>query len=320
MFAAISASAWALTHVVTKGETISEIAQKFVKGKVYGKSGGIEKILASNPQVKNANLILAGDTLVIPSDEALPAVAQQTEQDVLVRAPANEFASASQDISLRRSYFEVTPDFSFTRLDGMEKASGAKAVLLSSLNYGASAAWHQVWSEIYETAARVSTEKISFRNASTRTLENASSYYSSLSLSGSARIGTRTKLAAALGVGEQIFHRASSLSTATIDKVFIPRFDLGLSQTLITASPFLIGVGLRAGVLLPGSTESYDIRTGYAYHATLYIRQVSSLDPSVERLSLAIFFGGSKQNTSLVDNSRHDLGLALGYKWEFDGK
>jgi len=315
----LCASAWAaLTHVVKKGETLSEIAQRFVKGPVYGRSGGLAKILESNPKLVDANRILAGSTLVLPGEVGLPEPAPASDPSERAVNPAP--SPSTREEPRRRSFWELTPVFSFTRLDGVENVTGSQAVLLSSLNYGGHFAWHQVWNEVYRSFARVGAENIRFRNASNRILENASGISSSISLGGTARVAAGTQVGVELGLAEQIFHRASSTNTVAIDRVFVPGLDVRLSQTLIKASPFLVGIEAQAGVLFPASTESYKVRTGYGYRATLFLRQVSSEDPDLERLDLRVYLSGSEQNTSLVGNSRRDLGMSLGYKWEFDAQ
>lgn len=62
-FAGVTASAWAVTYVVRKGEVLSEIIYRDIPGRIYGKNGNLAKILQLNPEIKDPNKIVDGQKI-----------------------------------------------------------------------------------------------------------------------------------------------------------------------------------------------------------------------------------------------------------------
>lgn len=59
-------------YVVQKGDTLSEIALKVSGRKVYGKKGGLKKLLALNPMLKRSSLLAVGDIVIVSKNEEPP--------------------------------------------------------------------------------------------------------------------------------------------------------------------------------------------------------------------------------------------------------
>src|SRR5689334_17663417 len=68
----MAASAYAFTYVVKEGDSLSTIAARTLQGRIYGKEGGIQKLVALNPEIENPNFILPGQEIrLAPEDAAL---------------------------------------------------------------------------------------------------------------------------------------------------------------------------------------------------------------------------------------------------------
>ncbi|MGB0453371.1 MAG: LysM peptidoglycan-binding domain-containing protein [Bacteriovoracaceae bacterium] len=101
------------TYMVQEGETLSEIALKFLGGKKLWNlnQGPMKELMALNPQIKSPDFILAGDTLVIPSRSV-------ANDDVNVGAkPVKKKAKSQVHWSDEDRRNSLNPDFTFLKFE-----------------------------------------------------------------------------------------------------------------------------------------------------------------------------------------------------------
>ncbi len=85
VFAGLTASAWAYTYVVKKGDVLSRVVHELVPGQVWGKHGSIKKVIALNPHVKNPDFIFPGDKIKIEAVENIVSEETNTDSPVTCR-------------------------------------------------------------------------------------------------------------------------------------------------------------------------------------------------------------------------------------------
>jgi hypothetical protein len=131
------------------------------------------------------------------------------------------------------------------------------------------------------------------------------------------KIGPTSSVEVSASEGEEIYHHAVDANTINMDRVLTPRMDLGLSQELFRAKPFTLGLGFRVGLLLPASGSDYTTKLGYAYQAALFLKQFDPKLSDFARLRLSAIYNEVRQNSSILNQVRRDLGLELSYGWSF---
>lgn len=73
-------SAQAFSYTVKKGDTLANIVRKNYTGPVFGKNGGVAKLLEINPHIKNFDLIEPGMTLTLNKELLKPGIIDNVEQ------------------------------------------------------------------------------------------------------------------------------------------------------------------------------------------------------------------------------------------------
>jgi hypothetical protein len=330
VFVALTASAFALTYVVKKGDTLSGIAGQTLHGKIYGETGGLKKLVLLNPDLKNPDLIFPGDKINLSEDDYVLAEASAGLAGANRRPAEIEFEKAadqslevvkpeaiapSQEEKEGYSLLETNPRFFYTRIDGIEPDNGSTGKLLSKLNYGISGSWRQLWSESFESYVTLGVTRFNLTSATNRMLENSKQTLADLEAGVRWHLTDKTVMLFSLGAGDEIFYRASSTSVVTIDSVMVPKLNFGLTQDLITKKPFTLGAELKLTGLSPTSTDSYSVKTGWAYQGRLFVKQ----EPKSSSLTLStgVFYGARHQNTSYVNQKRTDVGIDFGLSWSF---
>lgn len=94
IFTSVAHATEPLIYVVKKGDTVSTIAQKEIGSPIYSKNGSIAKLLALNPWIKNKDLVLAGQPLVVGrSEESHPLASKASSEPMPNRSLASEDAT-----------------------------------------------------------------------------------------------------------------------------------------------------------------------------------------------------------------------------------
>ena len=141
--------------VVKRGDTLSEIAQRYLGSPVYPKDGSLSKLKSANPGINDLDLLLPGQTIelgILPK-EAISSSQPTEESDRLpadlVVAPDGplkevpQSASAKSEESSDQSFF-ISPELLFTQINAVDKVNGG-TLRATDGNYGINLGYSQKW-------------------------------------------------------------------------------------------------------------------------------------------------------------------------------
>jgi hypothetical protein len=310
-------------YVVQPGDVLSRIAQKTLGSPIYNqKTGTLRKILALNPQIKNPDFILPGWEIRLDGGRRLAS--EEAPLTAPISANASEFPNYSNvpvvasPQSHQSGEIEILPEFSFFRINAIDKASGAQATLLSNLNVGAQLNWKQNWSDSFQTALSLHTLSTSAAAPDPKNLSPSSQEVSGFDLGTSFALNTRVWLDFTLGDNQELLARSMNTTTITLDRLFVPQATAGIHFTLVQSGAFSVGAGGSAGYLFQTtSPNGYTMLGGMAYTGQLGLTErLGNPSDSWGDLVGRVFYDSQTQNTSFTYQTRQDLGVMLGIRFK----
>lgn len=313
-------SAVAYTYRAKAGDTLSEVLYQHLGPPIYGAKGCLRYTALKN-KMSNVNTIFPGQEIEIPSLEEWSQqngerkVASGEEKKMEEKQPEIANISAPPNppapAFLPHSEIEVLPSFSFLQVEGLERSNSSRAVLISRLVSGADFSWSQLWSERVKTYALLGAKKITIESASSRTLLNGSQTYSKIEFGSKLRLLDHVEVGVGVGAEEQVLYRAVSATEVQIDAVPMPVARGSLAYEFARARPLSAGVQVGASYYFPVNTVIYNTGHGASYDGKLFLTHET---PAV-RLRTGFYYGINKQETSLLDFTRTDMGVELGMSW-----
>lgn len=323
----IAAGVFASSYIVKHNDTLSEIASRTARGKIYGRGGSLQKLLVLNPQIKDADRIYAGQTIrlsrganTLAQRQKLKSYDTLGEDDLSNRSPAsdeNVVASAIVPAAELngRLLLEVTPSFYYSRIDATELSNSSEGHLLSGLNARIDATLKYLWSERLASFASVGLARYNFSVPTNVALDGSRFMNTKLETGIRWQALPTTALLVSLGAQDEIFYRSTSPSTVKIDSLMVPRLTVGVGQDIYTKGLFTLGTELQFSALAARTTDLYRVKAGQAYRGRLFvIRQPKSPGLSV---ATGMFYGQQFQNTDLLEMKRSDLGVDFALTWSF---
>lgn len=335
-----TASAFAYTYVVKEGDVLSEIADRTIAGKIYGKEGGIEILKDLNPQIENPDLIYPGDKINLYDEDAAlsesrpapegpraPAgdvpVAEPTATQIaptvsqteapLCEAPKNSRLEIAP-VFRRGASLALTPHFSFLSLESQDVATQAHSTVASKYDVGLTVGYIQNWSETFRSNLYLKVGTIEFEKPtnSKRTLVDGSHLMTDLGFGMSQDFNEKLNLQLHFNYGKELFVRAATTQSDTVDTINLPSIGTLISYDLVHLDPFTLGVSGVFNLKFPGLSEEFSVKSGNEYGASIYLKQfASSLDDSKFRTELS--FIQRRQDTSIARQSETSISLTLNY-------
>lgn len=335
---AVAASSYALTYVVQPGETLSHIAQKKVPHKpytVFSKGGALEKLVGLNPQVKNPDLLTPGEIITLPGAEQELAFVSPAPSE-LAREPASEIevspkaepspktepsppsipAEVTDDSAGRYGIISLTPGFSFFRINATDPSTGGTAQILSNVNTELSLSWKQVFSPATQTHLDFNYSRLSLSDPKPRTISTPSNSVFGFDLGITHSLSPQFRIFSSFGYKQELLLRALSSSTLTLDRLFVPFLSIGASYEILKAKPFTFSVDGQAAYLAPTQGSEYKFNGGPSFLGRLKMSQDVKLIHGT--LEGAFYYKLQKQDTSVANQTRTDVGATVGASWSFE--
>lgn len=327
--AGMSASAWALTHVVKTGDVLSKIAGKYIAGPAWGKNGGLSKILDHNPQIKDPRVILPGEKIKIPLDENVFAEKDTTQ---ILRAPALQSATTSvptlapstpeprvvekNTFFKRGALLSLTPEYALSVLSIEDSATRTRSSLATKYHARARLAYVQEWSETSRSFVFVNLGMLAFEkpSESTKIITGENKFTSGMGLGGRFDLSSRFNLETEIAYGKELFGRPASTQSVTVDAVSIFALGSKLSYDFVRLDPFIFGVASSVYVKGPAKADSYDLSLGYQYSGIIYLKQ-SEGEERHANFQTELGFTSRRQNTSITRQTQTDLTLGLRFSF-----
>jgi nucleoid-associated protein YgaU len=315
------------SHVVKRGEVLSSIAEKYFGSPVYRpRTGSLAKLLALNPSIQNADRILPGQEIHLGvEDEREPASEQAAAAPVMNAAPATPVENAAP-VANAASATSVTPvanataqpaqttaapwtdtpnglfafaGFGFTTLHATDDSSNATAELNTSRDLSAGLGWLQVWSRTFATSAALSARNVDFQASTNvnKTLTGTNKTLFHLSLDAEQKLSPRLTLNYGLGMGQELFLHGLDSSSVTVDAVAVPQASLEAQYEMYRQGSTSAGGQASIAGMFPASYSAYDIKSGSAFGAGIFIRHQSAAN---RKMDLRIGYFQRNQDTSVL--------------------
>jgi hypothetical protein len=337
----LSVSSWAFTYVIKDRDNLSKVAEKFVKGPVWGKNGSLKKILDLNLHIKNPDFILPGEKIVIddgwgaatdtpPNPEKSPiernvaaeSTSKVTIENTLVKPKAGDenetpVHDKKEDTTTKSLLFqsgttlELTSFYSFTNILATSTNTGAESQLASNLFTGVDIAGFQNWTETSRSFVHLKVSHISFEppTDSTSTLSNSTKTMTTFGVGGSFDLKSKLNFKLFADVGKELFLRSTSTTNLTTDTVGISTLGASLSYDLFQKDSFTLGLSGRYEKKLAAKTSSYEIMYGKAYGGNIYLKQEFSEGKIPYQIDLGYY--ERRQDTSYFTQKQNDIVLSI---------
>jgi len=333
--AVFTASAFAFSYVVKKGDTLSTIANRTIAGKIYGKNGGVKKLVALNPQIKNADLIFPGDKINLASEDSVlsessspaaettraPAQAEIPAPQVVVDekpAPSTPPAKAPSvdENEGRHGIVEVSTGLSFFKIDATDSTTGGTATILSNANANLDLSWKQVLSATTQTHLDFHYAKLSLSDPTPRTIASGSESVFGFDVGVDHNVNERFKIFSSLGYKQELLLKSLTSSTLTLDRVFVPTLTVGVGYDFFNLKPFKMGAEFSGFYHAPTEGNDLKLKGGAGFMGLLKMQQaVKALRGILEG---SVFFKTQNQDTDASKQTRTDTGVTLGVSWSFE--
>ena len=209
--------------------------------------------------------------------------------------------------------FEVVPTISFMQLKATENADGSRAKLVTKLNYGVDLNYKQHWSPDFSSHLQVGLMQVDYEPLSNKTIYNPSKTSAHFGVGGEYALTKGMSILASVNYAQKPFLRSPSATQINVELVAIPELNFGLSFDLLNKGPFFLGISFEAGYLGSGSTDYYKISSGTSYGVNLNLNYKS--DNFFLRAD--VFGKQETQNTSIVGQDRTEVGVDLGFEWQY---
>lgn len=319
-----------------KGDTISEVLDRRFPNRswrIWGKKGVLVRIAGLNPDVASLDRLAEGQVVNI-GNLAENLAEFSTEKPIASKAPARVPASEGPEAisppagNGRYGWISLQPRFTYSAISATDKATGGHADLPSNLNPGVTLIWGQHWSDAAETQLNLGFTQESYTSNGTGSqisLDNGSrmltdfGIHANFALTRGALSGTRDEggfsLQAGVEADRELFARGESATVDTLDAVTIPTLSAGIRYQFPKFDPFTFSVYGTGMYLFSATTTAFSVQSGKGFEMGAKISEDVSEHTDI---SGGLFYGQRSQDTSLVTQTKKELGLSLGVTFRFD--
>lgn len=336
LFSSALFAAEGVLHVVRHGDTLSQIAQDNLRGRVYGRRGSLAKLLTLNPKLDQNGHIIVGQKIRLGTD-AQPGWRESHMTPVAANENSHPRTPASEDGRLTTAAQGQTPEatvpsgpvalapiqcaaptesqsdidhgaeftvgYQFTTLQSTDGTSGATATLITDRDLNVGAAWKQVWTSGFRSFAAFNVRNVDFSapTSSTKSLTNPSQTLLGLQMGVDHQIGERLQLKYSLGYGNQLFMHAVTANSLSVDSVAVPSAALAAHLRFFTVGKTSMGLNASATYLFSGTTDTYSVGSGTALDGALTLKR----EDQERTMGVALGYRDRSQSTSSL-NVRED--------------
>lgn len=298
-------------YQVQSGDTLSAIARRHFGRNVYGKSGGLQKILSLNPTIKNSHRIKIHQEIVV--------FAPDLPEKNIERKINSLNALATDDEKKEFSTLGVEIGVFQSRIDSKDSSTNAKSTLGSSFNPTLGIRWEQNWADDFVSFLTLKGKSENFKTTSTahsRVNGKVTTFGSDLGIRVFRTNNNDVNLFASIGFTQNPFVYAKTATELEVDAVTVPvvkisgSFLAKKSKTFsIAIKPEVIGIG--------GATHaSYKVKNGFGFYNSILITQKTK---SNQDYYAGLNLGFTKQNTSISTQSYSQIGITFGIPFTFEG-
>ncbi|MDC1175529.1 LysM domain-containing protein [Bacteriovoracaceae bacterium] len=298
--------------MLKQGDTLSTIAHRNFEGRVYGQNGSLSKLISFNPQIKNPNIIIVGQSIelgeTLNPDQSLAKVPEAPEQLTVPSTETKDRLPAEESWA-KQTYLRLSPVLGYRRIDST--IAGSSATALSNLGYGLNLDWQQRWDDTgtWRTSLGLKVMSYNFEVSDNKTLSDPSQMYSKLYLSGSYHYGEAKEhfLSAALGIDREQILAASSGSDLGIESLLVPSLELYSRHRILNHKSLSAYFDAALGSAL-SSSGTVNTKTSIYWQTGLglsYKRAWGTVESGINFKNLDLSLENADQTTK-------DFGIILG--------
>jgi hypothetical protein len=311
LIAARSLAMEEIIHVVKEGETLSSIARKEFKGKLYGPDGVLAKVIKLNPSIANKDLIFVGNEIVIKVPEKIEVQTSPKEEEVLV-SPVLPVVKVEEEKSPHFiNRFKVFSRLALTTLTSTDNQTGAVADLSSKKDIQLGGEWEQVWSQNFQSYAQVSYRKIYFEKleSSTKTLLDSDSSIGEFRIGLTQSFSPEFSLKYSFGYGEKLFLRGKTSTSVAIESDYVPSLILGSDYMFYVKEQASLGARAELAYLMKQSADDVQIDSGLEGMGEFY--------GTYDSWNLGVGYKYRKEKNSIVNTTEKSAFGQLDYTLHF---
>jgi hypothetical protein len=288
-------------YIVKKGDTLSEIAYKYISPKVYGKNSSINKILALNPTIQNPDFL--GVNQIINLGVFEPSNPSRTVSEA---APPLKRGSGSA--------LTLTPFYSILNINSKDNGSGSKSTIASKYYIGVNVSYTQEWTKDFQTAINLKLASINFEKptSATKTLKDSKKFLSTLGLESNQNLKDNIYLKLNLDYGKELFVRADSTQDVAVDAINIPSVGAKIYYNIKNIEMFSLGIAGSYEAKMPAQTDNYDVKFGHKIGTSIYLSQHRG-NASDSNFQVELGLSHRKQDTTVSSQTESSVTLGVNF-------
>jgi hypothetical protein len=326
-------------YVVKSGDYLVRILRDFkISKSLWAPEQGYVYKVAELNNIQNPNLVYPGDIIDLPfaceesvsefevtqldrgrevnlksnrvtaSEEKIEPIAQAATAPQTAQATQVERSQAFK----AHSRLRASSVFDFHRINSTSSSSQGTATLLSDPSLGLKLSWEQIWSEQFSTEFLVSQAQVKMRDASSGTLLGGNKTLSKIGFGLNYSLNPDLKLKVDSNYGNQLFARAISLGTATLDSVDVSRLGVSVIPTLVRKGDLSLDLQLGYFQVFSTSTTNYSLKTGSGFILAPGVRHKLK----AITLELDLKYEELQQDSSISTQENKQTGIHFGLSFE----
>ena len=270
------ATSYAQEYVVQSGDTLSDIAYRFLSHKVYGPKGALLKLVKLNPHISNTDKIKVGE-LILLNVEAVekseaPIVSEvQKNEERPEEKPKEKPEAKPTDTFQSYSTLSLAPIMAFSKLSVLK--NNTYTYLSSNLSYGADLFWNLNFSEKLSLGVEFNYMSYSFQKPSNRVLSDDSISAASFALNSHYRFNSTYSLVGKVGYGERVFFRSESATALALEKVQLMNLEVEPYFRLYESGRLEVFGHTPLGYWGSGDNGTLSIEGGFEYGVGVLLKQ-----------------------------------------------
>jgi hypothetical protein len=252
---------------------------------------------------------------------AAPKSADSPPADLEKKKEPPPPVSEEKSESPRLGYLAFSPTYRMMGISLTDPSTGLRANLATKYYLSSEVLYFQKVSESFQTFIGANFGYVSFASpeGSTKSITNSSHFLTGIKLGASGKIARDLTFTGILQYNNELFGRASSTTTVTVDAVPVPAVGGILTWDALHFNPFIYGLsGFFTEYFSAQSGVNYTVRHGQGYGGSIFIKQLS--DNKTPPFETQAGFLSRAQNTSSINQTETTYFLTIRFYIPFLNK
>jgi LysM repeat protein len=297
-----------LDYTVKKGDTLSHIANHFIKGqKLYGTDGSVSKLMRLNTTVKDANIIEPGQIIILSKAMQKEIKKAQVKDQVKALLSATDRTYSIFENPIKRTnkkiQFTISTSLTTNHLDLVNSDTRIATSFATRPSLGAQAKLQYLIGKRLNLELSAAVKSLNFKRKSGANASMSSNTFVRIGTHATYLVGNSVRLKA--GIKNE--GRAYALSGSEIIKKQITSPELGLSLKLDESNKSVSTMSVLFSLLPEDQIGTEAITAGLNTRAALGFQW--------DHLNVEPFLNWANQDIEASSQHNLDLGLNLGYRF-----